>query len=62
MNKEEYIETGGTSCPFCGSGEIEGGFVEVNGGSAHQKIRCLLCGEEWHDIYKLIDIERVDNG
>uniref|UniRef100_A0A6M3M5T5 Uncharacterized protein n=1 Tax=viral metagenome TaxID=1070528 RepID=A0A6M3M5T5_9ZZZZ len=56
-DKWEYVNSGGTSCPYCGSQEIQGGFIEVDAGSAWQSIDCLECGKGWKDIYRLVDIE-----
>ena len=41
-----YIDHGGVECPFCYSGNIEGGQVEVDAGTAHQPMRCTDCDAE----------------
>lgn len=53
---EHYLKSGGVSCLFCGSGEIEGGFITIEQGSATQSIICLDCEAEWDDRYKLTDV------
>ena len=43
-------------CPRCGSEEIEGGFVGIEGRLAVQEnCGCLSCGAHWHDVYALVD-------
>lgn len=51
-----YLATRGLLCPFCETDNIEGGSVEVNDGGAMQECNCADCGEEWTDIYKLINV------
>lgn len=40
-------------CPHCGSWDIEGGRVEIVERLAVQGVRCLGCGEEWDESYRL---------
>ncbi len=54
--KQRYLKGRGTHCPFCGSEQIEGSHVEVDGGRAVQPIGCLICDKEWSDIYTLDDV------
>lgn len=51
-----YLATRGLNCPFCETGNIEGGSVEVNDGGAMQSCNCTDCEEEWTDIYKLSNV------
>jgi len=53
----DYIKSGGVICPYCGSEDIEGGFININIGEAFQEITCHSCDKRWTDIYKLIWIE-----
>jgi DNA uptake protein ComE-like DNA-binding protein len=53
MTSNEYIEQGGTVCPFCKSQDIEGQEVNINAGSAWQEVSCNQCSQEWQDIYTL---------
>jgi hypothetical protein len=55
--KQDYIETGGNSCPFCGSEDIEGGFINTDSCYSWQKVKCNECEKRWKDIYTLTDIE-----
>ena len=57
-NEEKYLEEGGTKCLHCDSGEIEGGYVNIEGGEAWQAVTCNDCLAEWTDIYTLTGIDR----
>lgn len=52
-----YVADGGTECPFCGSDDIEGSTVQVDGATAWQDITCPSCGAEWRDIFSLSGVE-----
>ena len=54
--RKAYIDAGGVHCPFCGSSDIEGGFVETDAGRATQPISCLTCDQHWTDEYVLAAI------
>ncbi len=54
--KKVYLKGGGVKCPFCGSTDITGGFVEIEEGGAFQKVSCP-CGRSWIDVYSLVDIK-----
>lgn len=58
--KEGYLKTGGIFCPFCKNRDIEGGFVEINGGTAQQTMTCGACGGAWQDGYRLEDLVSLD--
>lgn len=53
LSVEEYVAKGGSLCPFCGSDNIEGYSVEIDGNTAWQDIGCNECDNEWRDVYKL---------
>ena len=55
---KEYVEKGGTRCPFCSSDQIEGSSFDCEGAQVWQKVSCLSCREEWTDVYEL---ERVES-
>ena len=60
LTKEQraaYLATRGLNCPFCKTGNIEGGSVEINDGGAMQECNCTDCGEDWTDIYMLTHVE-----
>ena len=54
--KKKYLKADGTCCPYCGSKQIEGQSVEIDGGGASQEVSCLKCGEQWVDCYELMDV------
>lgn len=56
---EEYLETDGTVCPFCGSDNITAGCFDGEG--VYQDVECLACGEYWKDIYQLVGIHYEGN-
>lgn len=53
---KKYVAQGGVRCPVCNSENIEGSSIEVDAGGAYQEMTCTDCGEEWQDVYRLIDI------
>lgn len=46
---EKIVDNG--KCPCCGSGLIEGGFVEICGMEAVQGMSCTGCGASWEEAY-----------
>jgi hypothetical protein len=57
---KEYAAAGGVKCPFCGSDQIGGGFVNIEAGQAWQRVSCLKCEKPWNDIYQLQTVEIED--
>lgn len=53
-----YLKSGGTSCPFCGSTDIIGDEIDFDGGQLTQEVHCQECDEQWVDSYKLISAEQ----
>jgi hypothetical protein len=55
LNRDRYVELGGTFCPFCNSLEIE--YDEFNYYSQWflQEVTCHNCHNTWTDRYKLVD-------
>jgi len=53
LTDEEYVAKGGGVCPVCGSDQVEGGSIDVDGPSAAQSVSCNDCNAEWKDIYQL---------
>jgi len=60
MDKKKYL-LADTRCPYCGSNDISGGFVEIDSGEANQKIDCMDCGKRWRDVYRLVDMEELSD-
>lgn len=53
LTSDEYANQGGNCCPYCGSGDLDGGPVEIDAGIAAQKVGCGECDKEWTDTYSL---------
>ena len=54
MTDNEYVAAGGGRCPFCRGEQIYADSApEVDGSECRQAVRCLDCGEEWTDVYRL---------
>ncbi|MCK5607650.1 hypothetical protein KAR91_37545 [Candidatus Pacearchaeota archaeon] len=61
MTDKEYVEKGDSSCPVCGSVEVEGGSVDIDGVIACQYVHCKDCESEWQDMYRLTGFKLVVN-
>lgn len=59
LTVEEYIEQEGGVCPFCGSGQLEGGTTDMGGLRATQNVWCNVCDREWFDEYRLVGFYAV---
>lgn len=53
LTSSEYAAQGGNKCPACGSGDLDGHFIEVDGRQAWQPVDCRACGASWVDTYML---------
>lgn len=51
-----YVTADGSICISCGSDNIEGGSIDIEGTQATQEIRCLVCDASWYDVYALTTI------
>ena len=58
-NHEDYIQNP-HFCPFCEHPVIEATRFDCEGRVAWQWVRCDKCGAEWHDIFELVAIEKVE--
>ena len=56
IDKATYIKNKGLTCPFCGAGPVEGGFIQFETGFAFQRMSCTECGGSWQDVYQLINV------
>lgn len=54
--KKVYLKNVAVKCPYCGSGDITGSQIDVEGNSAIQEVTCDNCDARWHDVYKLVDV------
>jgi hypothetical protein len=50
----ETEKPNGGACPKCGSGHLEGGFIEVEGNTCFQQVTCHDCESTWTDTYELV--------
>ena len=50
----------GSCCPYCRSESITGESVDIEGRQASQEVDCQECGRRWHDVYRLADVEVMD--
>lgn len=60
----KYVQSGGAYCPHCRSNDA----LQAEGHPVHlgpeyiyqitQRMKCLSCGRQWNDLYKLITIEK----
>lgn len=58
-----YIMGHYAHCPVCGDDDLDGGFIEIDGDIAWQKVNCLKCDAKWIDTYSLSDVQtRTDDG
>ncbi|MEX3983754.1 formate dehydrogenase accessory protein FdhE [Paraburkholderia sp. EG287A] len=62
MTDEQYVTRGGNCCPSCGSHDISGGSITVDGRSAYQGVTCADCDAEWNDTYTLTGYDDLEGG
>lgn len=63
MTDAQYSARRGCHCPSCGSSTgISGGALEVDGGTAWQKVDCSECGASWSDTYALTGYSDLGGG
>lgn len=60
LTNEEYVLKGGGECPHCGSGDITGDSIEIDGVQAHQQVSCGECDAVWVDTYNLVSYETTE--
>jgi hypothetical protein len=54
MSQAEFVEINGSACPNCGSGDMEGGSWDSDGGSVWQRVECLSCRSAWTEVFELV--------
>jgi len=54
MSQRRYRKGGGGCCPFCLSGNLDCGSVDIDGPEARQEVSCNDCDKEWTDTYELV--------
>jgi hypothetical protein len=60
LTSDEYAKDGG-ACPACGSDQIGGGPVTIEGAAAFQEVSCLECDATWEDVYRLTGYRSLDD-
>lgn len=55
---KRYLQHAGM-CPFCGSEDIVGDSIEVDGNCTWQEVKCSICDAEWRDVYTLSIMEVI---
>lgn len=58
----EYLERGGTHCPYCGSDDVESAPLETDSGIAWAAVTCFSCEARWRDNYTLTGFEDSGDG
>lgn len=56
---QRYISSGGTECPVCRYEHLQGGPIEVNGGTCDQEMQCPECESFWKDVYTLTCVSNL---
>lgn len=55
--EKEYVDSGGRSCPYCSSDQIDlDSGPNVDGSIVSVPVICEECGKTWIDLYKLTGI------
>jgi hypothetical protein len=62
MTDAQYVARGGNCCPSCGSHDISGGSITVDGRTAYQGVTCADCDAEWNDTYQLTGYDDLEGG
>ena len=59
MNGVLAEDTNWMTCPVCGSIQIEGGHVEIEGIEAYQEVSCLHCQATWREVYAALQRDNI---
>ena len=51
-----------STCPACGSPQLEGGFVEIQGMEAVQAVSCTECEAAWKEVYSFSRRDNINEG
>lgn len=60
FTSEQHVANAAGVCPQCGATNITGGFVEIEGCKAFQKVGCNSCDATWNDIYRLVGYDNLE--
>lgn len=56
----EYLNSGGSFCPYCKSHDISGDSIDIEGSHAYQEVTCQECWKAWTDQYALVGVLEHD--
>ena len=56
----KHVRNLGRSCPYCESENLSGEDREFNAGTATLEVRCVDCGAQYKEIYRLVDVIFID--
>jgi hypothetical protein len=56
----EYVKSGYSECPYCGTFDISGRSIDIEANVAWQKVDCSICERDWTDVYFLGSIDQRD--
>jgi hypothetical protein len=59
FNREKYLKERGSTCPYCGSQDIDAGKLEADGDYAWCITTCNTCHKSWEDIFTLTDVNEL---
>lgn len=59
ISSEEYVASGGSVCPACGSGAISAEWPEMDGSAIWADVSCSDCDAVWTDYYKLAGYDNL---
>lgn len=57
--REQYVKHAYGKCPYCGSRDIVGDSLEVDGNQVTQPVSCSECERSWTDVYTLTGIDET---
>jgi DNA-directed RNA polymerase subunit RPC12/RpoP len=53
MTDQEYVNEGGSKCPFCGDKRLDADTFQFDTAQAWRKITCTRCDRWWDETYIL---------
>ena len=56
-----YFAGGGSTCPFCGSRDIEGHGFDFEAATIWRDVSCNTCNYRWRDIHDLTRVQDCDS-
>jgi len=57
--EKQYLKDGGSRCPVCGSEDITGAAMDVEGEYHIQEMGCSVCDASWNDVFKLVGLSNL---